>query len=313
MKTELIKIIRKVLKEQSEKNPLSRTEIKFFKILNEKKHEYKTKKDLMDFITSMMPFIGKSQSEGRLYYELYVMNYRPDGDYENITPEEFMDVRSIKQKKIPNINAWSFTRAKIPFKGSNLEGEWSTDNYNVPYYVVKSYGWYPIFLFKDNQWYEVTDTYSSSTSKQIRNAYPIRYNDNLQEKVIGVSKGEIQILINGTLSFQQLVKRRKSDFEELFKTSPELKKSYLISWRTNYGDEPNKVKYKISDVKVDNDEIIINVDIEKAGKGNINSGYIQPSPFSEEMEAQLENHIINKYYKHLKDNEVKLIFNHKSK
>ena len=38
MKTELIKTIRKVLKEQSEKNPLSRTEIKFFKILNEKKH-----------------------------------------------------------------------------------------------------------------------------------------------------------------------------------------------------------------------------------------------------------------------------------
>jgi hypothetical protein len=313
MKTELIKIIRKVLKEQSEKNPLSRTEIKFFKILNEKKHEYKTKKDLMNFITSMMPFIGKSEGDGLLYYELYVMNYRPEGDYENITPEEFKDVRKLGKKRTENINAWKFTKAKIPFKGSNLEGEWSTDNYSVPYYVVKSYGWYPIFLFKENQWYEVTDTYSSSTSKQMSNAYPVRYDDNLQEKVIGVSKNEIQTLIYGTLTFQQLVKRRKSDFEELFKTTPELKKSYLISWRINYGDEPNKVKYKISDVKVDNDEIIINVDIEKAGKSNISAGYIHPSPFSQEMEDALENHITNKYYKHLKDNTVKFVFNHKSK
>ena len=213
MKTELIKIIRKVLKEQSEKNPLSRTEIKFFKILNEKKHEYKTKKDLMNFITSMMPFIGKSEGDGLLYYELYVMNYRPEGDYENITPEEFKDVRKLGKKRTENINAWKFTKAKIPFKGSNLEGEWSTDNYSVPYYVVKSYGWYPIFLFKENQWYEVTDTYSSSTSKQMSNAYPVRYDDNLQEKVIGVSKNEIQTLIYGTLTFQQLVKRRKSDFD----------------------------------------------------------------------------------------------------
>ena len=313
MKNQLKNIIRKALLEQVGKSPLTNSEIKFFKIINQKKSEFKTKKELLGYFISMMPFIGKSPSDGLTYYELYVMNYRPNGDYENITPEEFKDVRDMKQIKTPNINAWKFTRAKIPFKGSNLEGRWETNLKNEAYYFVQSYNWYTIFLFINNQWYENTDYYSTSTSKQISNAYPVRYDDNLKSNVIGVSKWEIQKLQNGESSFEDIIQKRKTDFEEKFKNDDELKKSQLISWYTNYGDEPNKVKYKITDVKIDNDEVIIQVKIEKGGKKTVNTGYIYPSPFSEEIEVKLKSHITQKYYKFLKDNKVKFIFNHEKK
>jgi hypothetical protein len=312
----LKKIIRKYLLEETKKSPLTQSEIKFFKILNNNKHKYKTKKELLSYIISMMPFIGKHEDEGQLYYELYAMNYRPEGDYENITPEEFMDVRKIKQIRTPNVNAYTFTRSKIPFKGSNLEGHWGVNGKNEPYYVVKSYDWYPIYLFINNQWYENFNTYSRATQKQIRYSDPIRYEENLNSRVIGVSKKEIEDLMYGDKTFDELKKKRQLNFIDEFENNQDIKKSYLVSFPDYEKENAKKVKYKITDVKLDNNEIVIYVDIEKAGKLEdrkmVPNDYIVPSPFSEDLENKLKQYITHKYFKFLKENPVKFIFNHPS-
>ena len=88
--------IKKILIEQFDKSgekPLSRREIVFFKELNKVKHKYPTQKELLTHIRDMMPFIGKSPNEGRLYYEIYTQNYRPEGDYENITFDNFKNYK----------------------------------------------------------------------------------------------------------------------------------------------------------------------------------------------------------------------------
>ena len=86
------------------------------------------------------------------------------------------------------------TIAQLPFKGSNLEGYWSEDNKGVRYYVVKSYGWYPIYIYKNNMWYEISDRYSSSTGRQVSNSNPIEWNEDLYEKVFLVTANEMKML-----------------------------------------------------------------------------------------------------------------------
>ncbi len=58
-------------------------------------------------------------------------------------------------------------KSKIPFTGSNTSGYWYRNSY-----VVTSYGWYPIFVFKNNQWYENKNKYSRSTGKQMGQLRP---------------------------------------------------------------------------------------------------------------------------------------------
>ena len=97
-----------------------------------------------------MSFIGRPESDAKFYYEVYTANFRPDGDYENLDQQSFRDFRQFKQRKTPNNGAYEYTAAKIPFKGSNLEGYWDVNGKNEWYYVVVSYGWYPLFLFINN-------------------------------------------------------------------------------------------------------------------------------------------------------------------
>lgn len=49
-----------------------------------------------------------------------------------------------------------------PFKGSNIEAKFINNCY-----VVLSYGWYPIFVHKDGQWYRNIDGYSNTTKRQM--------------------------------------------------------------------------------------------------------------------------------------------------
>jgi hypothetical protein len=74
---------------------------------------------------------------------------------------------------------------KIPFKGSNTHGEYMNGSY-----VVFSYNWYPIFVFKDGQWFENEDTYSVSTAKQMSQLRPY------DQGIIETSKDKLWDIIN---------------------------------------------------------------------------------------------------------------------
>lgn len=245
--------------EDDTNGPLTSVEIKLFKYLNTKK---KKGVDILDLIKSMLPFFGKSKSEANYYLKLYSANYRPEGDYENITDDEFVDIRDVKPTKTSNQSAYELSSGKIPFKGSNLEGYWSNNSRGDKYYVVNSYGWYPIFLFIHNQWFQVLDNYSSSTSKHISHSNPVRYNRGLGEEVRLATPHELKMLINGD-SPDDVFNRRVPNFVNMvdkgtivFKDKPTL--------RTIWGT--GRVKFTVTDVKEENGKIVIDVKINKAGQ-----------------------------------------------
>jgi hypothetical protein len=311
-------LIKQILKEQLEgtgDKPLSEKEIRLFKYLNTHKKETKTQAALLDLVSTMMPMIGKNPNEARFYYEVYTANFRPDGDYENLDKNNFKDYREFKQRKTPNNNAYVYTGSKIPFKGSNLEGTWNVNRKNEWYYVVTSYNWYPIYLFINNQWYRVSNNWSSSTSKHLSNANPNRknYDSNLQQEVTSVTPDEIKSIMDGK-SLTDVKTNRVSNFKEKFAEA--LKStSKLIS--IGWGEDKKKVKYTITDVSEENGKIKFDIRINKAGtvegtnKMVVNpDGYIHPSPFSEDLEEGIAQRIMydNKDYLS-KDNTI-FVFQH---
>jgi hypothetical protein len=311
-------LIKQILKEQLEgtgDKPLSEKEIRLFKYLNTHKKETKTQAALLDLVSTMMPMIGKNPNEARFYYEVYTANFRPDGDYENLDKNNFKDYREFKQRKTPNNNAYVYTGSKIPFKGSNLEGTWNVNRNNEWYYVVTSYNWYPIYLFINNQWYRVSNNWSSSTSKHLSNANPNRknYDSNLQQEVTSVTPDEIKSIMGGK-SLTDVKTNRVSNFKEKFAEA--LKStSKLIS--IGWGEDKKKVKYTITDVSEENGKIKFDIRINKAGtvegtnKMVVNpDGYIHPSPFSEDLEEGIAQRIMydNKDYLS-KDNTI-FVFQH---
>jgi hypothetical protein len=316
---DLSKIIKLIIKEQLEgqgDNPLSEKEIRLFKYLNKHKQDMGNQSKMLAFVKTMMPFVGRPESDARFYYEVYTANYRPNGDYENLDKTTFRNFKEFKQKKTPNNNAYQFSSAKIPFKGSNLEGYWDVNNKNDWYYVVKSYNWYPVYLFINNQWYVVSNAYSSSTSKQMSQVNPVRYNSGLDAKVISVTKNEMSSLIDGK-SLDDIKSERVTNFGEKFARSLiGTKKLLSIGW----GDNRKKVNYTISNVKSEDGKIKIEVTINKAGtvegtnKMVINpEGYVHPSPFSEDLEDGIKSKIMMDNKDYLTDDNTEFTFDHPTK
>lgn len=237
---------------------------KLFKVLNEEKKKHKTRKALLEVIKSLSPYMGIPEGYELYLLELYLLNYREDGNYKNLSKENFVDPRKMKGKVTPNTKSDLYTIAKLPFRGSNLEGYWSKDNKGVPYYIVKSYRWYPIFIFKENQWYQIVDTYSSSTSKQISNANPVAWNDDIYSNVYLVTKDEMEDLQRDS-NFEDI---RKKKLEKLKNAETEFKNKRMRSAKNYswYDDENRRstdvnVKFKINSIDTEGDKAVVNVDI----------------------------------------------------
>ena len=64
--------------------------------------------------------------------------------------------------KVSNKESSQYARNKEPFNGSNLSGKIMPNKA----YVVLSYGYYPLYVYKYNKWYENKEKYSVSTTKQ---------------------------------------------------------------------------------------------------------------------------------------------------
>jgi len=254
-------LIRRILREVDE-GPLTKKEIMLFKYIDKNKKETKTKDDLIKFLKSILPVLGLPANQANFYYEVYTANFRPEGDYENLTKETFKDYRLFKQRKVSNNTAYEYATAKMPFKGSNLEGQWEVNNNNDWYYVIKSYGWYPIFLFINNQWYRTLDTYSSSTRKQMSQVNPVKFDSNLKADVMSLNRGEMDRLMDGRYSLERVKTDRISNFVKI--KDKVINQSKLISG--GWGDNAHRVNFMVKDVEDVEGKIKIFVKILKAGK-----------------------------------------------
>jgi hypothetical protein len=254
-------LIRRILREEQE-GPLTKKEIMLFKYIDKNKKETKTKPEFLKFLKSILPVIGMSPNESNFYYEVYTANFRPEGDYENLTKENFKDYRQFKQRKVTNNTAYEYASARMPFKGSNIEGQWGVNNNNDWYYVITSYGWYPVFLFINDQWYRTLETYSSSTRKQMSQVNPVKFDSNLNANVMSVTKGEMERLMDGRYNVERVNTDRVSNFVKI--KDKVTNQSKLISG--GWGDNAHRVNFMVKDVEDVEGKIKIFVKILKAGK-----------------------------------------------
>ena len=255
-------LIKRILREEQESPVLTKKEILLFKYINDNKQKAGTKSEMIKFIQEMLRYFGMPLNEATMYYEIYTANFRPDGDYENLTKENFKDYRLFKQRKVANNSAYEYATAKMPFKGSNVEGQWDVNNNNDWYYEIKSYGYYPVFLFINNQWYRTLDTYSPSTRKQMSQVNPVKYDSNLKSDVISVTKGEMERLMDGRYNLERVNTDRVSNF--VSRKDKVTNQSKLISG--GWGDNAHRVNFMIKDVEEVDGKIKLSIQVLKAGK-----------------------------------------------
>lgn len=231
--------------------------VRLFKLFNEYKKTAKTKKELLNIIMEYLPMFGIPKVYAIYMLELYLLNYREDGDYSGLNKDNFIDPRNKSGKKTANYQAGDYTKAQLPFQGSNLEGRWTKDRNGVKYYVVKSYGWYPLYIYKEGKWYENFDRYSNSTSKQMYKSQPYTYNNDIDTKVYLMSKNEMELLERG-FSHEDVMKKKKESFRDV-KPSPKISTTKSETWR---GGIPSlNIKFKISSIEDLGDKNAVNVDI----------------------------------------------------
>jgi hypothetical protein len=260
MKYVISEIQFKKLLEQSKEPSMTLIE-KLFKLLNEEKKKHKTRAALIEVIKNFSKYVDIPEEYSLYLLELYLLNYNKDGDYSNLTKGNFIDPRTMKGKTTPNTKANLYTIAKMPFKGSNLEGYWDKDWNGKPYYKVVSYRWYPIYIYKDNKWYEVTKRYSSSTSKQMSNANPVEWSDYLISTVYTLTQDEMKMLEQGK-SHDEIM---KSKLEKLKSFEPELSKrkktAKTYSWMGDQEVTNTNIKFKVKSVDIEDDKAIVTVDV----------------------------------------------------
>jgi hypothetical protein len=252
--------IRKILKEE-----LNSREVILFNKLNSKKNELKVKKNIIEFIEDLTKYLGLDPKMAQYYYLLWKSNYRKEGDYGNIPPEEFIGQKKLPQRTISNTQSNKFVRAKAPFKGSNLEGRWGTDKNGVDYYVVISYNWYPVYLFKQDKWYKSSYTYSPSTSRQMSNADPLGYDDNIERDFTWVTKAEMDTLMYGTATYDDIMKGKVKNIvkkkEDFINKKPKFAKNW--GWGNDY--TPMKARFKVTDIREEGGKAVVDVTIDDAG------------------------------------------------
>ena len=250
----------KSIKEQMTEEGLNRSTVKLFKILNTEKKNLKTRANILEFLTKALTLIGLNPDLSLYYLELYVLNYRKDGNYESLSKNEIKDPKNQKGKTITNTKAWKYTMAQMPFKGSNLSSYWKNDSKGVPVYTVLSYGWYPILVYKKGIWYQIVDSYSSSTGRQISNSNPNHwraYNRDVESDVYYMNKDELRKLINYA-DHEEIMKEKLDRFKLKGKESSTQK---LKNVSQGWGPSGIKIKFKIKSIEEENGKSVVTIDV----------------------------------------------------
>ena len=288
----------KNIKEQIEETGLNRSIIKLFKILNTEKKNLKTRANILEFLEKALKLIGLDEDMALYYLELYVLNYRKDGQYELISKNNLVDPKKGSGKTTTNTKAWKYTTSQMPFKGSNLNALWRTDSKGVPVYVVSSYNWYPILVFKEGKWYEIADTYSSSTGRQLSNANPQswrRKNENIDSDVYLMTKDELDKLIR--YADHETIMREKLDRFKSKETEFTSKRPTQIRTGGWGGEDAVKIKFKISSISEDNGKPLVTIDVldvlrREGGKGIETPENYLKNEISGVTKEKVENRII---------------------
>jgi hypothetical protein len=234
--------------------------VKIFSLLNKEKKKKKKQSELLAEVENMLTYFGINGGYAKFLLELYILNYRQDGDYSFLTTDNYIDPRKQKPKKTSNSKSDDYTRVQLPFKGSNLEGYWSEDKYGVPYYVVKSYGWYPVYIFKRGKWYENAERFSSSTSKQMYEADPFsRYSENIDSKVYILSKEEMEMIQDGA-DHNKVMKNKISSLEKDSQNFLSKRKQSSTFFKPDLY-ERYKVQYKIESIDIVDGKGVVTINI----------------------------------------------------
>jgi len=252
------------LLEQEEK-AFSPVEVVLFKRLNQEKEKKKIKKkaEIEDYIRNITLYLGLPPENSKYYTELYLLNFRKDGKYDETTKAQLVDPRNLPGKVVLNTSAGQYSQVQMPFRGSNLTGEWKRDIRGVKYYVVYSYGWYPIYIFKNGRWYEVTKRYSSSTGRQMSNTSPTRYSDELKSEIFWASPEEMKLLERG-FTHEEFLKYKASQFEKKAKQDTSMRKrSHTIYGAPgqNFDWSSYTIKFKIKDLRKEGENGVVDIDI----------------------------------------------------
>lgn len=156
-------IIKKILKESidDKKEKFDRYIIKTLK-----KEGFNSSTPYHSVIKFIGDTFGITGMDAFTVYQLFLDNYRSDFESGEL---QRTDV-SRKRLRTSNSEGRQLVTNRIPFKGSNTHAEYVNSG---KVYVVYSYDWYPIFVYKDGQWFENENRYSMSTAKQISQLRPI--------------------------------------------------------------------------------------------------------------------------------------------
>ena len=209
-------LLRRLLKEYDEEKAFTTKEALFFKFLNTyKKSSNSTGAKVGDLLMKTMKSFALNPSEYQHYLNLYTQNYREDGRYDLTKKSELNQYHKLKSVRTSNQRAGDLVAELKPFKGNNLRADWEKDYKGDWAYVVYSWDWYPIFMYKYKRWFQVDDNYSSSTSKHMSQSHPARYNSSIGKTVFIVSRNEMKDLQQGNQKTENVISNKN---EKLIKT-----------------------------------------------------------------------------------------------
>lgn len=240
---------------------LNPKQILLFKKLNQARKKIRKRNELFDYMERVSDYFSIPKDQRRYNFEIYMANFRSDGNYEQISKEDFVDPRYLKPRFTPNADAGDFVHNLLPFKGSNLTGGWKRDLKGVKYYKIESYGWYPIYIFKNDKWYEVSTRYSSATGRQMSNTNPKSFDDDIKRQVYWATPDEMKML-ERVWTHDDFMKSKLKTIET---KGPESISKRKRSYKS-YGIEENdygayKIKFKITDVKREGDRGKVYIDV----------------------------------------------------
>ena len=172
-------IIRKILKEEvtTQQDNYQR---KMIEILKREGFDARTPyQKVLRYLNDVMGIVGMEAFE---MYQLFKDNVSTISN----NPLVRKDIKDRKMRTA-NIRSRDLVINRIPFKGNNTHAE-----YRNGAYVVFSYGWYPVFVYKDGQWFENEEGYSMSTKKQMSQMRPWN-----QGEIIKTNKDKLWDIIRG--------------------------------------------------------------------------------------------------------------------
>lgn len=247
-------ILRSLIYEDVNEKAFTPHEVFIFKFLHKKKDSLQTKDDYIRVLQPILRAAGLPMEDALYYYTMFLLNMRTDGKYEETTVDQVKDFSGEKAKKTPNYKMSDFAKMKMPFEGSNVRGFWEKDLNGERQYVITSYNWYPIYIYKNRKWYEVSKTYSRSTGKQMTQTRVGR--------VYPLTPMEMNQLRNGN-SIEDILKNKVKKVTEF------LNSEYLNKIKTRRTSaswihrNPLKVTYQVTSVEPQESTVIANVEVSK--------------------------------------------------